>query len=195
MYHIFFTHSSVIGHLGCFHVLTIINSAAVNMGVHVSLGTMSFSGYMAMSGITGPYGSSIFKEPPHWSPGEGNGNPLQYSCLENPVDRRAWWAAVHGVAQSRTQLKWLSIQACIGERNGNPLQYSCLEKPRDRGAWWAAVDGVSQSWTLLKWVSRGSSILISIAAVSIYIPTKRAESSLLHVLSSICALWFLDAWW
>ena len=35
---------------------------------------------------------------------EGNGTPLQYSCLENPMDRRAWWAAVHGVAKSRTQL-------------------------------------------------------------------------------------------
>ena len=34
------------------------------------------------------------------SPGEGNGNPLQYSCLENPMDRGAWWATVHGVAQS-----------------------------------------------------------------------------------------------
>ena len=34
--------------------------------------------------------------------GEGNGNPLQYFCLENPVDRGAWWAAVHGVAQSQT---------------------------------------------------------------------------------------------
>ena len=39
------------------------------------------------------------------SPGEGNGNPLQYSCLENPMDWGAWWAAVHGVTQSRT---WLS---------------------------------------------------------------------------------------
>ena len=39
------------------------------------------------------------------SPGEGNGNPLQYSCLENPMDRGAWWATVHGVAKSRT---WLS---------------------------------------------------------------------------------------
>ena len=39
------------------------------------------------------------------SPGEGNGNPLQYSCLENPMDGGAWWAAVHGVAKSRT---WLS---------------------------------------------------------------------------------------
>ena len=36
--------------------------------------------------------------------GEGNGNPLQYSCLENPMDGGAWWAAVHGVAKSRTLL-------------------------------------------------------------------------------------------
>ena len=42
------------------------------------------------------------------SPGEGNGNPLQYSCLENPLDRGAWWATVHGVAKGRTRLKWLS---------------------------------------------------------------------------------------
>ena len=38
------------------------------------------------------------------SPGEGNGNPLQYSCLENPMDGGAWWAIVHGVAKSRTRL-------------------------------------------------------------------------------------------
>ena len=38
------------------------------------------------------------------SPGEGNGNPLQYSCLENPTDGGAWWATVHGVAKSRTRL-------------------------------------------------------------------------------------------
>ena len=42
--------------------------------------------------------------------GEGNGNPLQYSCLQNPRDGGAWWAAVSGVAQSRTRLKWLSKQ-------------------------------------------------------------------------------------
>ena len=38
------------------------------------------------------------------SPGEGNGNPFQYSCLENPMDGGAWWATVHGIAKSRTQL-------------------------------------------------------------------------------------------
>ena len=42
------------------------------------------------------------------SPAGGNGNPLQYSCLENPMDRGAWWAAVHGVAKSQT---WLSYWA------------------------------------------------------------------------------------
>ena len=80
--------------------------------------------------------------------GEGNGNPFQCSCLENPRDRGAWWAAVYGVAQSQTRLKRLSSSSrptdrldfhfslsCIGEGNGNPLQCSCLENPRDGGAW------------------------------------------------------------
>ena len=40
--------------------------------------------------------------------GEGNGNPLQCSCLENPRDGGAWWAAVYGITRSQTQLKWLS---------------------------------------------------------------------------------------
>ena len=43
------------------------------------------------------------------SPGEGNGNPLQYSCLENPMDREAWQATVHGVAKSRTRLSELTF--------------------------------------------------------------------------------------
>ena len=46
--------------------------------------------------------------------GEGNGNPLQCSCLENPRDGGAWWATVYGVAQSQTRLKWLSI---VGKNN------------------------------------------------------------------------------
>ena len=45
--------------------------------------------------------------------GEGNGNPLQYSCLENPRDGGAWWAAAHGVTQSRTRLKRLSSSSSI----------------------------------------------------------------------------------
>ena len=76
--------------------------------------------------------------------GESNGSPLQYPCLENPMDGGAWWAAVHGVARSRTRPERLHFPfslSCIGEGNGNPLQCSCLENPRDRGAWWAASVG------------------------------------------------------
>ena len=43
------------------------------------------------------------------SPGEGNGNPLQYSCLENPIDGGAWWATVHGVTKSWTRLSDLTF--------------------------------------------------------------------------------------
>ena len=105
------------------------------------------------------------------SPGEGNGNPLQYSCLENPIDGGAWWATVHGVAKSQTQLSnslslffsdsvvqnplakagdmglILGLGRSPGEGNGNPLQYSCLGNPRDRGAWQATVHEVVKSRT------------------------------------------------
>ena len=49
------------------------------------------------------------------SPGEGNGNPLLYSCLENPMGKGAWWATVHGVTKSQTRLKWLSTHTCTRE--------------------------------------------------------------------------------
>ena len=96
------------------------------------------------------------------SEGEGNGTPLQSSCLENPTDGGAWWAAVHGVPKSRTRLSDFTFTfhfslSCIGEGNGNPLQCSCLENPRDGGAWWASVYGVAQSRTQLKRLSSSSS--------------------------------------
>ena len=113
------------------------------------------------------------------SPGEGNGNRLQYSCLENPMDRGTWRAAVHGVTKSRTQLSNLTLffflklyfpggsdskeSACnVGDLSsipglgrspggwhGNPLCYSCLENPKERGAWRATVHGVAKSRTWL----------------------------------------------
>ena len=51
--------------------------------------------------------------------GEGNGNPLQCSCLENPRDSGAWWAAVYGVAQSRTRLKRLSSSSSSSSSSSN----------------------------------------------------------------------------
>ena len=69
---------------------------------------------------------------------EGDGDPLQYSWLENPMDGGAWWAAVHAVVKSRTQLSDFTFTfqlSCTGEGNGNPLQYSWLENPMDGEAW------------------------------------------------------------
>ena len=70
-YHNFFIHSSVNGHLGCFYVLAIVNSAAMNNGIHVSLSILVSSGYMPRSGIAGSYGGfipSFFKESPYHLP-------------------------------------------------------------------------------------------------------------------------------
>ena len=84
------------------------------------------------------------------------------------MDWGAWWAAVHGVAKSRTRLSDFTFNfhfqfllSCIGEGNGDPLQCSSLKNPRDGGAWWAAVYGVAQSQTRLKWLSSSSSMRLS----------------------------------
>ena len=59
------------------------------------------------------------------SPGVGNGNPLQYSCLENPVDRAAWWATIHGVAKSQTQLEQLSTFLHVDLWTGHKRRVHC----------------------------------------------------------------------
>ena len=97
----------------------------------------------------------------HWNVfGEGDGTPLQYSCLENPMDGGAWLGCSPWGREESDMTERLPFNfslSCIGEGHGNPLQCSCLENPRDGGAWWAAVYGVAQSRTRLKRLSSSSS--------------------------------------
>ena len=133
---------NVYSHIGASPVVLVIKNPPPNAGGEKDMGLTPGSGR---------------------SPGRGNGNQLQYSCLENPMDRGAWQATVHGVARSQTRPKRLSTHIHIlgflggsdgkefackardldsipglgrspGEVNGNPPQYSCLENPIDREA-------------------------------------------------------------
>ena len=119
IYSYFFTHSSVDGHLGCLQIFANLKNAAMNIRrrqwqpTPVLLPGKSH-GRRSLVGCS-PWGreESGTTEQLHFHfslscIGEGNGNPLQCSCLENPRDGGAWWAAVYGVAQSQTRLKRLS---------------------------------------------------------------------------------------
>ena len=79
----------------------------------------------------------------------GNGTPLQHSCLANPMDGGAWWAAVHGVAKSRTRLSGFiftfHFHALEKEMATTPVFLP--GESQGQGAWWAAVYGVTQSRT------------------------------------------------
>ena len=111
------------------------------------------------------------------SPGGEQGKGLQYSCLENPMDRGAWW--LQSMGSKRVRHNWSNLapthatfsydknsqqsvwrwnvvkhnkghnKTSPGEGNDNPLQYSCLENYKDRGVWWATVHGVTKSWMWL----------------------------------------------
>ena len=64
------------------------------------------------------------------SPGGEHGNPLQYPCLENPIDRGVWWATVHWVTKTRTWLNWLSIAQQRLQTNGTTILFLILDRHR-----------------------------------------------------------------
>ena len=101
--------------------------------------------------------------------GEGNGNPLQCSCLENSMDGGAWWAAVYGVAQSRTRLKWLSRNR-IARSYGNSM-FNFLRNQQNvfQGSW-TTLHSQQSTWQFWNAVSSAfQDILLSMVPHSFYI--------------------------
>ena len=91
--------------------------------------------------------------------GESNGTPLQYFCLENPMDGGAWWAAVRGVAKSRRRLInfTFTFHFHVLEKKWQLTPVFLPGESQGQWSWWAAVYGVPQSWTRLKRLSSSSS--------------------------------------
>ena len=114
MYHNFLTHSSVNGHLGCFHVLAIVNSASFNIEVDGSFSIMVSSGYI--------YQRRQWHPTPVLLPGKSHGWRSLVGC--SPWGRKE--------SETTERLHFHFSLSCMGEGNGNPLQCSCLENPRDR---------------------------------------------------------------
>ena len=117
-----------------------------------------------------------------WLNGEGNGTPLQYSCLENRTDGGAWWAAVHGVTKSWTRLSDFTFTFHFHalERKWQPTPVFWPGESQGRGTWWASVYGVSQSRTRLKRLSSSSSRwlkgLSQVVLVVKNLPTKAGDT-------------------
>ena len=88
--------------------------------------------------------------------GEGNGTPLQYSCLENPMDGGAWWAAVHGVAKRRRWLSDFTFTFLHWRRKWQPTP---VFLPGESQGWWVEPGGLpsmGSSKTRLEWLSSSS---------------------------------------
>ena len=112
--------------------------------------------------------------------GEGNGNPLQCSCLKNPRDRGAWWAAIYGIAQSWTRLKRLS--------NSSSSKGGRIHKISDI---WAALNWwIKFHWRNTKW--RQSTLEIKIWRCLQAFETTRLEFSSFQSLS--CVRLFVTPW-
>ena len=108
--------------------------------------------------------------------GEGNGGPLQCSCLENPRDRAAWWAAVYGVTQSRTRLKWLSSSNSAWEALPGNLYFN---KPFRQFWCLLTLTTTTQTHLPLKQKHQVPLFLCEVILASLFVPSAHPECEIL----------------
>ena len=175
MYHSFLIHLSADGHLGCFHVLAIINSAAMNIGVHVSLSDLVSLLCMPRSGIAGSYGSSISSFLRNWkrllrvpwtarrsnqrsilkkiNPKYSLGGLMLWSWSFNTLG--TWCGKPNFLEDTLSGRDWgqeekgATEDEMVGWHHWLNGHISEQTPMKDREAWCAAVHGVAKSWTWL----------------------------------------------
>ena len=127
--------------------------------------------------------------------GEGNDNSLQCSCLENPRDGGAWWAAIYGVTQSRTQLKWLSSSSSsIAEKKMN-FRIDTLIRPvcpQRYGKMWSCVSAVFLASTVSHWSITNS---VDVIPIFTYVCSSASWLTFIAVVICYCCLFILSCTW
>ena len=103
-------------------------------------------------------------------PGGGHGNPLQYySCLENPMNRGAWRATVHGVAQSRTQLKQFGLHTHSFIDSKNTLESSAVEKPAATTTYWTKDTFSHKTLISIPWLTLGACLPVKAKEMLLFV--------------------------
>ena len=123
------------------------------------------------------------------SPGEGLSNPLQYSCLENFMDRGAWWAMVHRVAKSWTWLKRLSMHACKNVNKHYSSVFSIFGALCKWNHTICAFVFVFFHWTLSSWNSPGTACVVMICFSHCIIVENHKSTAY----GLFCRIWYVDS--